>query len=120
MQPLKSEPLNHDTHLVKVDLSKLLQVLVRIGLLAKVVKEVSIPLVGGDRRVGKGLDVVLHVGDKVLKTANSALEVEEEVGTLLSAVEHDVRYLLIWDLAVCLIGCGQSSTTADSRSSCSL
>lgn len=76
--------------LVPVDLAELLEVLGRVGLLAKVLEEVLAPLLSRDRRVGERLDVVLHVGDEDVEAAEGALEVEKEVGALGSAAVSSI------------------------------
>lgn len=132
-------------HLVPVNLAKLAQVLLAVGLLAKVVEQVRTPLSGGDARVGKRLDVALHVRQEDLETAHGALKVEQKVGALGWLSAHGTRtvgthgvmlvesvratsklrltHLLVWNLAVRLVGYFVSVLTGGNhyeRSSCSL
>jgi hypothetical protein len=68
-----------ETHVIPVDLAERAEVLLSVGLAAKVVEEVKAELLCRDRRACEGLDVVFDVGQEVVETADCALQVKEEV-----------------------------------------
>lgn len=67
---------------IPVNLAERTDVLLTVLLVLEEVEQVGAPLFGRNALPGEGLDVVLHVWQEVLKTADCALQMQQEVGSL--------------------------------------
>lgn len=77
--------------LVPIDFTERTNVFLAVFLILEPVEKMCAPLLSGDALPVERLDVVFHVWQKVLETANSALKVEKEVRALKSAGYRDCR-----------------------------
>jgi len=68
------------THLVPVNIPQFLEIRGRVGLITEIMEQVRSPLICRDGIAIKGLDVISHVWQEVIESADGTLEMKEEVG----------------------------------------
>jgi hypothetical protein len=74
----------HCTHLIPVDFAQRPNVLLSVGLVAEEVEKVCSPLLSRNASSVELPDIVFHVGQEVVKTSDGSLQVQQEVGSLMS------------------------------------